>query len=116
MPFGKVPGRQGADLMGTRRGIVGTITPRERDVLIALCRPAASDELFAQPASVREMAHTLDVTEAAIKQHLLNLYDKFGIREGDERRRVALARVALRSGVIGLGELIERPQAANARG
>src|SRR5947209_20039238 len=81
------------------------ITPRERDVLIALCRPAASDELFVEPASVREMAQVLDVTEAAIKQHLLNLYAKFGIGEGDERRRVALARVALRSGVIGLTEL-----------
>jgi DNA-binding NarL/FixJ family response regulator len=91
--------------MGTQRGIVATITPRERDVLIALCRPATTAELFVEPASVREMAHALDVTEAAIKQHLLNLYGKFGIGEGDERRRVALARVALRSGVIGLGDL-----------
>lgn len=90
---------------------MATITPRERDVLIALCRPAASDELFVEPASVREMAHALDVTEAAIKQHLLNLYAKFGIPDGDERRRVALARMALRSGVIGLGELIEAPLA-----
>lgn len=86
---------------------MAALTPRERDVLIALCRPAASGELFVEPASVREMAQALDVTEAAIKQHLLNLYAKFGIGEGDERRRVALARVALRSGVIGLTDLGE---------
>ena len=61
------------------------------------------------------MAHALDVTEAAVKQHLLNLYDKFGIIDGDERRRVALAREALRSGVIGLAELIDAPKPA-ARG
>lgn len=85
------------------------ITPRERDVLVALCRPAATPELFVEPASVREVAHALDVTEAAVKQHLLNLYDKFGIALGEERRRVALARQALRSGVIGLAELVEAP-------
>ena len=116
MPFGKVRDGAGAVNHGHKAGIVTTITPRERDVLIALCRPAASDELFVEPASVREMAHALDVTEAAIKQHLLHLYSKFGIGEGDERRRVALARVALRSGVIGLAELIDRPEPASARG
>jgi DNA-binding NarL/FixJ family response regulator len=79
--------------MAKRRGIVASITPRERDVLIALCRP------------VREMAQVLEVSEAAIKQHLLNLYGKFGIGEGDARRRVTLAREALRSGVISLADL-----------
>lgn len=69
-------------------------------MLLALCRPAASAELFVEPASVREMAQALAVTEAAVKQHLLNLYDKFRIVDGDERRRVALAREALRSGAI----------------
>jgi DNA-binding CsgD family transcriptional regulator len=91
------------------------ITPRERDVLVALCRPATTPELFVEPASVREMAHALDVTEAAVKQHLLNLYDKFGIIDGDERRRVALAREAMRSGVIALAELTDAPEQA-ARG
>jgi DNA-binding CsgD family transcriptional regulator len=91
------------------------ITPRERDVLVALCRPATTPELFVEPASVREMAHALDVTEAAVKQHLLNLYDKFGIIDGDERRRVALAREAMRSGVIALAELTDASEQA-ARG
>jgi DNA-binding NarL/FixJ family response regulator len=90
------------------------ITPRERDVLVALCRPATTPELFVEPASVRDMAHALDVTEAAVKQHLLNLYDKFGIVDGEERRRVALAREALRTGVIALAELIEAPEQATS--
>lgn len=101
--------------MERRRGIAATITARERDVLLALCRPAASDELFVEPASVREMAQSLDVTEAAIKQHLLNLYGKFEIAEGDERRRVALARVVLRSGVIGLTDLDQAIPAGERR-
>lgn len=97
-------------------GQMVSITPRERDVLVALCRPAATHELFVEPASVREMAQTLAVTEAAVKQHLLNLYEKFGICEGDERRRVTLAREALRTGVIDLTELLEAPAAARVGG
>ena len=79
-------------------------------MLLELCRPAATSELFVEPASVREMAQALAVTEAAVKQHLLNLYEKFGIVGRRERRRVALAREALRSGVIELPDLTARPR------
>lgn len=98
--------------MAESGGIVVSITPRERDVLVVLCRPAATAELFVEPASVREIAQALDVTEAAVKQHLLNLYDKFGIVDSGERRRVALAREALRNGVIELGDLSDGLKAA----
>jgi DNA-binding NarL/FixJ family response regulator len=54
---------------------------------------------------VREIAASLAVTEAAVKQHLLNLYGKFGIVDGGERRRVALARAAIRRGVVELRDL-----------
>lgn len=74
-------------------------------MLVALCRPATSPELFVEPSSVRDIAALLAVSEAAVKQHLLNLYGKFGIVDGGERRRVALARAALRSGVVGVGDL-----------
>ncbi|MBV8941878.1 MAG: hypothetical protein JO321_15520 [Solirubrobacterales bacterium] len=87
------------------RGQLPEITARERDVLFALCRPAASSELFVEPASVREIAAGLAVSEAAVKQHLLNLYEKFGIGDGGERRRVALARAVIRNGVVAVGEL-----------
>ena len=76
------------------------LTRRERDVLSALCRPLLGDDLVAQPASVKEMAAELVVTEAAVKQHLLHLYDKLGIEAGGERRRVALARTALQLGLV----------------
>jgi DNA-binding NarL/FixJ family response regulator len=81
------------------------ITRRERDVLIALCRPAASADLFVEPASVREIASSLAVSEAAVKQHLLKLYEKFAIGDCNERRRVALAREAMRRDVVTVGEL-----------
>src|ERR1700742_3369499 len=55
------------------------LTWRELEVLMVLCRPLVSDDPFPEPASVRRMALELFVTEAAIKQHLQNLYDKFAI-------------------------------------
>jgi hypothetical protein len=76
------------------------LTRREKDVLAALCRPLCGDDVVAQPASVREIATELVVTDAAVKQHLLHLYDKFAIAEGGERRRVALARAAIGLGVV----------------
>jgi hypothetical protein len=78
------------------------LTKRERDVLAALCRPLSGDDVVAQPASVREIATELVVTDAAVKQHLLHLYDKFAIAEGAERRRVSLARAAIDLGVVDL--------------
>jgi pSer/pThr/pTyr-binding forkhead associated (FHA) protein len=77
------------------------LTPRELEVLMVLCRPLVSDNPFPEPASVRRMALELFVTEAAIKQHLQNLYDKFAIpSEGD--RRVRLANEAIRRGAVTL--------------
>ena len=91
--------------MTSHRGQRLDITRRERDVLLALCRPAARSELFVEPASVRDIAATLAVSEAAVKQHLLNLYEKFAIGDCGERRRVALAREAMRRDVVTVGDL-----------
>jgi pSer/pThr/pTyr-binding forkhead associated (FHA) protein len=80
------------------------LTRREVDVLMVLCRPLVSDDPFPEPASVRRMAGELYVTEAAVKQHLQNLYDKFSIpSEGD--RRVRLANEALRRGAVTIAQL-----------
>jgi hypothetical protein len=80
------------------------LTRRELDVLVVLCRPLVSDDPFPEPASVRRMAGELFVTEAAVKQHLLNLYDKFAIpTDGD--RRVRLANEALRRGAVTIAQL-----------
>lgn len=83
------------------------LTRRERDVLHALCRPLASAAPFSQPASIREIAKELVVTDAAIKQHLLRLYDKFDLTDRSENRRVRLANEAIARGVITPGELSE---------
>jgi DNA-binding CsgD family transcriptional regulator len=81
------------------------LTRREREVLLVLCRTVLGGAAFTEPASIREIADALVVTEAAVKQHLAHLYDKFGISEGGERRRVQLANEALRRGAVTITDL-----------
>ena len=81
------------------------LTPRERDVLLALFRPALSADVFSEPASTREMAARLSISEAAVKQHLAHLYDKFEIYGEGDRRRVRLANEALRRGAVTLADV-----------
>jgi pSer/pThr/pTyr-binding forkhead associated (FHA) protein len=81
------------------------LTTRERDVLVALCRPLLTRDIFTEPASTRSIADELVITQAAVKQHLVNLYDKFGVAGGDTHRRARLANEALRRGALSLTEL-----------
>jgi DNA-binding NarL/FixJ family response regulator len=61
--------------------------------------------MFTEPASTRALADELVITQAAVKQHLANLYDKFGIQAGDSHRRARLANDALRRGAVSLTQL-----------
>ena len=51
------------------------------------------------PATAREIAEALVVTEAAVKQHLLRLYQKFRIPEG-LNRRARLANEIIAAGIV----------------
>jgi predicted component of type VI protein secretion system len=75
-----------------------SLTSREREVLAALCRPVREGNLISEPASVREMATALCVSESAVKKALGRLYTKFDLHDGD-RRRGRLAMAAIRAGV-----------------
>jgi pSer/pThr/pTyr-binding forkhead associated (FHA) protein len=86
-----------------------SLTARERDVLLALCRPLLTGDAFTEPASTRAIAAELVVSEAAVKQHLSRLYAKFDLDAPGERRRVRLANEAVARGAVRLGDL--RPTA-----
>lgn len=84
------------------------LTRRERDLLLALCRPLLEGEAFAPPSGTRQMAAELFVSEAAVKFHLANLYDKFGLSEqagGGPSRRVTLAGEAIRRRAVTIADL-----------
>jgi hypothetical protein len=84
------------------------LTARERDVLVVLCRPLLDRDLFTEPSSIREIAGALVVSEAAVKQHLARLYEKFGVDVADHRR-ARLANEALRRGAVTLADLQAPP-------
>lgn len=84
------------------------LTPRERDVLLALCRPLLTGDAFTEPASIRAIAAELVVSEAAVKQHLSRLYFKFDVGTERERRRVRLANAAVSTGAVKLSDLQPR--------
>ena len=97
-----------------RRSVAPELTRREVDVLTSLCRPALSDEAFVAPATAREIAQDLVVTEAAVKQHLLRLYQKFRIPEGPNRR-TRLANEVIAMGLVRpLPPVHVPPQARNS--
>jgi DNA-binding transcriptional ArsR family regulator len=81
------------------------LTRREREVLVALCRPVLAGNLFTEPAAAGQIAEALVVSEPAVRQHLLRLYDKFAIHGGGERRRLRLANEAIRRGAVSLSDL-----------
>lgn len=85
-----------------------SLTTREGDVLVALCRPLLNRDIFTEPASTRLIAEELVITQAAVKQHLANLYDKFGVTSVDSHRRARLANEALRRGAVSLTQLQAR--------
>jgi hypothetical protein len=100
-----------ADRPGTAPDVTeggsGTVrlTPREYEVLAALCQPLLEGELFTEPSSTHEIAQLLVISDAAVKQHLLRLYDKLRITDGTERRRARLANEAFRRGVLSLADV-----------
>ncbi len=81
------------------------LTARERDVLVVLCRPLLARDLFTEPASIKEIATEMVVSEAAVKQHLANLFDKFELEANLSHRRTRLANAAIRRGAVTLGDL-----------
>ncbi|MDP9408589.1 MAG: FHA domain-containing protein [Actinomycetota bacterium] len=87
------------DTVELRRSGAPELTRREIEVLSSLCRPALRHDAFVAPATAKDIADELVVTEAAVKQHLLRLYQKFRIDEG-VNRRARLANEVISSGVV----------------
>jgi hypothetical protein len=99
------PSSMGGGAMTEAGDAPPSLTGREHDVLVALCRPLLDRDLFTEPASTRAIAEELVVTQTAVKQHLANLYDKFGVPPGEANRRARLANEALRRGAVLLSHL-----------
>jgi len=89
------------------RGAAPALSPAQRRVLVALCRPFGATR-FATPPSNRELAAELCLSVETVKFHLHALFEAFGIGDLPQRRkRAALAQRALEEGVVGGPDLLE---------
>lgn len=77
-----------------------TLTPAQRRVLVALCRPLAASS-YAAPASNQQIADELVVTVDAVKATLRALFELFGVEQlPQNQKRAGLAARALQSGAV----------------
>jgi pSer/pThr/pTyr-binding forkhead associated (FHA) protein len=83
-----------------------TVSPGQRRVLLALCRPFKDESPFATPATNQAIAEELHLSVDAVKTHMRALFEKLGVEDlPQNRKRVALAERALQSGAVSRREL-----------
>ena len=78
----------------------GPLTPIQRQVLVALCRPVKLSA-YGAPASNREIAAEVFLSVDAVKAHLRVLFERFGLEAlPQNQKRARLAATALVNGVV----------------
>ena len=83
-----------------------TVSPAQRKVLVALCRPYKDGGSFATPATNQEIGAELHLSVDAVKTHMRALFEKLGVGDlPQNQKRVALAERALRTGAVKRHEL-----------
>jgi pSer/pThr/pTyr-binding forkhead associated (FHA) protein len=85
-----------------------SVSPTQKRVLIALCRPFREGSEFATPATNKEISDEVFLSVDAVKAHLRALFEKFQVGElPQNQKRIRLAELAMRSGVISPRDLAE---------
>jgi pSer/pThr/pTyr-binding forkhead associated (FHA) protein len=82
------------------------VTPTQRKVLVALCRPLREQGALPLPASNQAIADELVLSVDAVKAHLRALYELCGLDSlPQNEKRVRLAEMALKTGIVSAREL-----------
>lgn len=82
------------------------ITPAERRVLVALCRPLLRSGGTGLPAGNSEIADELCLSVPAVKSHIRSLFIKTGVdRLPQNHKRMELARRAIENGLVSARDL-----------
>jgi hypothetical protein len=98
------PGGDGSTVAAARPPLP-PLSPAQRRVLVALCRPFAESR-FAAPPSNSELAGALQLSVETVKFHLHAMFSLFGLDElPQHRKRATLARRALEQGIVGRRDL-----------
>jgi pSer/pThr/pTyr-binding forkhead associated (FHA) protein len=82
------------------------VSPAQRRVLVALCRPYKDGAAFATPPTNQQLADELHLSVDAVKTHMRALFEKFDVQPlPQNRKRVAVVERALQTGLVTQREL-----------
>lgn len=99
-------GASEATVIATDVPAAATVSPAQRKVLLALCRPYKDGGNFATPATNQEIGAELHLSVDAVKTHMRALFEKLGVGDlPQNQKRVALVERALQSGAISKRDL-----------
>jgi pSer/pThr/pTyr-binding forkhead associated (FHA) protein len=90
--------------MGEQLVTSASLSPTQRQIVIALCRPYKHDDPYATPASNQQIADELFLSVDAVKTHLRIMFQKFQIEDLPQNQK----RVKLVERVLGLGLVSRR--------
>lgn len=99
----RAPGEAASEstvVSGDLLGVAG-VSPAQRRVLLALCRPFKEGSAFATPSTNAEIAAELHLSVDAVKTHLRTLFEKFDLAAvAQSGKRVALVQRAMQTGLV----------------
>jgi pSer/pThr/pTyr-binding forkhead associated (FHA) protein len=83
-----------------------TVSPAQRRVLLALCRPFKDGSAYATPPTNQEIGAELHLSVDAVKTHMRALFEKLEVGDlPQNQKRAALIEHALQSGIVSRREL-----------
>jgi pSer/pThr/pTyr-binding forkhead associated (FHA) protein len=83
-----------------------SLTPTQRAVLVALCRPFRDGNPFAVPASNQQIAAEVALSVPRVKAHLHDLFERLGVDDlPHNAKRAKLVEVAFATGAVSAREL-----------
>jgi pSer/pThr/pTyr-binding forkhead associated (FHA) protein len=95
-----------ATVIATETPAAATVSPAQRRVLVALCRPFKDGSSFATPATNQEIGAELHLSVDAVKTHMRALFEKLEVGElPQNQKRAALVERAFQTGIVSRREL-----------
>jgi pSer/pThr/pTyr-binding forkhead associated (FHA) protein len=86
----------------TQPVLAAPVTPMQRRVLVALCRPMLeAGNYYVTPAANAAIAEELVLSVEAVKTHLRSLFERFEVGDlPQNQKRAKVAEIALRAGIV----------------
>jgi pSer/pThr/pTyr-binding forkhead associated (FHA) protein len=95
-----------ATVVASELAAAATVSPAQRKVLVALCRPYKEGDSFATPATNQQIGAELHLGVDAVKTHMRALFEKLEVGDlPQNQKRAALVERALQTGIVNRREL-----------